>query len=48
MTSPENAFVTPNGQGARSESMGPTCDAVLVHDLFTACVEASRAKEVSP
>ena len=41
-TSPENAFVTPNGQGACSESMGPTCDTVLVRDLFASCVEASR------
>lgn len=40
-TSPENAFVAPNGQGACSESMGPTCDAVLVRDLFNACREAS-------
>jgi len=41
-TSPENAFITPNGQGACSESMGPTCDSVLVRDLFASCVEASR------
>ncbi len=41
--SPENAFVTPNGQGARSEYMGPTCDIVLVRDLFNSCVEACRA-----
>ena len=33
-TSPENAFVAPDGQGACSESMGPTCDIVLVRDLF--------------
>ncbi len=42
-TSPENAFITPNGQGACSESMGPTCDIVLVRDLFAMCIEASRA-----
>jgi alpha-L-fucosidase 2 len=42
-TSPENAFVAPNGQGACGESMGPTCDIVLVHDLFASCIEASRA-----
>ena len=41
-TSPENAFVAPNGQGTFSESMGPTCDMVLVRDLFTSCIEASR------
>ncbi len=37
--SPENAFVTPDGQRC-SELMGPTCDRVLVYDLFTACIEA--------
>ncbi len=41
-TSPENAFQTPNGQGACSESMGPTCDSVLVRDLFASCIAASR------
>ena len=45
-TSPENAFVAPNGQGACSESMGPTCDTVLVRDLFNSCVAASRTLEV--
>ena len=45
-TSPENAFVTPNGQGACSEYMGPTCDIVLVRDLFTSCLEASRTLDV--
>ncbi len=41
-TSPENAFLTPDGQGAQSEYMGPTCDSVLVRDLFTSCIESSR------
>lgn len=41
-TSPENAFVTPNGQGTCSEYMGPTCDIVLVRDLFNSCITASR------
>jgi alpha-L-fucosidase 2 len=41
-TSPENAFVTPNGLGVCSESMGPTCDVVLVRDLLVACVAASQ------
>ena len=41
-TSPENAFITPNGQGNCSEYMGPTCDIVLVRNLFTACIESSR------
>ncbi len=44
--SPENTFVTPNGQGQCSEYMGPTCDIVLVRDLFTACVTASRTLDV--
>ena len=39
-TSPENAFLTPDGEPC-SESMGPTCDRVLVYDLFTSCIEAS-------
>ena len=45
-TSPENAFVTPNGQGACSEYMGPTCDIVLVRDLFVSCISASRTLAV--
>ena len=40
-TSPENAFLTSDGQRC-SESMGPTCDRVLVYDLFTSCIEGSR------
>ena len=40
-TSPENAFLTSDGQQC-SESMGPTCDRVLVYDLFTSCIEGSR------
>jgi alpha-L-fucosidase 2 len=39
--SPENAFRTPDGH-ACAESMGPTCDRVLVYDLFTACIEATN------
>jgi len=39
--SPENAFFTADGQRC-SESMGPTCDRVLVYDLFTACIEATE------
>lgn len=38
--SPENWFLTPQGE-ACSESMGPTCDRVLVYALFSACIEAS-------
>ena len=45
-TSPENSFITPNGQGHCSESMGPTCDIVLVRDLFRSCLEASRLLDI--
>lgn len=41
-TSPENTFLIPGGLGRCSESMGPTCDIVLVRDLFVSCIEASR------
>jgi alpha-L-fucosidase 2 len=37
--SPENSFRTPTG-GYANESMGPTCDRVLVHALFNMCLEA--------
>ncbi len=40
-TSPENSFIAPDGR-AYSESMGPTCDRVLVYDLFTQCIEAAQ------
>ena len=33
--------ITPNGQGNCSEYMGPTCDSVVVRDLFEACIKAS-------
>jgi alpha-L-fucosidase 2 len=39
--SPENWFIAPSGAHC-SESMGPTCDRVLVYALFSACIEASR------
>ena len=39
-TSPENSFRHDNRTTA--ESMGPTCDRVLVHELLTACIEASE------
>jgi alpha-L-fucosidase 2 len=43
--SPENWFLTPEG-AACSESMGPTCDRVLVYALFSACIEASKILDV--
>jgi alpha-L-fucosidase 2 len=39
--SPENAFRSPSSGKAISNSMGPTCDIVLVDELFRACIEAS-------
>lgn len=43
--SPENAFRTPAG-GTCSESMGPTCDRVLVHALFSICLESQALLSV--
>jgi alpha-L-fucosidase 2 len=37
--SPENAFLTSSGAYC-NESMGPTCDRVLVYALFTICLDA--------
>lgn len=43
--SPENSFRTLNGENC-SESMGPTCDRVLVYALFTVCLEAEATLSV--
>jgi alpha-L-fucosidase 2 len=43
--SPENWYITPSG-GRASESMGPTCDRVFVHALYTMCIEASKTLSV--
>jgi alpha-L-fucosidase 2 len=40
-SSPENSYVAPDGKVC-TESMGPTCDAVIVRELFTECIESSR------
>jgi alpha-L-fucosidase 2 len=45
--SPENSFVTPSG-GRCSESMGATCDRVLVDALFSKCLEAQVLLSVDP
>ncbi len=37
--SPENSYRSPQTGRACSNSMGPTCDIVLVRSLFTACIE---------
>ena len=43
--SPENWYITPSG-GRASESMGPTCDRVFVHALYTMCIEATKTLSV--
>jgi len=43
--SPENSFLTPGGERC-SESMGPTCDRVLVHSLYSICIEASSVLSI--
>ena len=40
--SPENWFVAPDSGKPCSDSMGPTCDRVLVYSLFSACIQASK------
>ena len=40
--SPENWFIAPDSGKPCSDSMGPTCDRVLVYSLFSACIQASR------
>ena len=40
-TSPENQFVTPDGQHS-AVSMASTMDLELIHDLFTHCIAASN------
>ncbi len=45
--SPENWFLTPEGVPC-SESMGPTCDRVLIYALFSACMEASVILGIDP
>ncbi|MFC5861397.1 glycoside hydrolase N-terminal domain-containing protein [Acidicapsa dinghuensis] len=41
--SPENWFIAPDTGKPCSDSMGPTCDRVLVYSLFSACIQASEA-----
>ncbi len=43
--SPENPFLTPDRKPC-AESMGPTCDSVLVGGLFDSCIEASRVLSI--
>ena len=40
--SPENWFAAPDTGKPCSDSMGPTCDRVLVYSLFSACIQASK------
>lgn len=44
--SPENWFVAPDNGKPCSDSMGPTCDRVLVFALFSACIDASAMLNV--
>ena len=37
-SSPENSYLAPDGKTC-TESMGPTCDAVIVRELFTKCIQ---------
>lgn len=46
--SPENWFVAPDSGKPCSDSMGPTCDRVLVYALFSACISASELLETAP
>jgi alpha-L-fucosidase 2 len=39
--SPENAFIAPDGVRSHA-SMGPTCDVVLIRQLFASCMEAGK------
>lgn len=39
--SPENWFIAPDSGKPCSDSMGPTCDRVLVYALLSACIDAS-------
>jgi alpha-L-fucosidase 2 len=43
--SPENSFIAPDGEHC-SESMGPTCDRVLVYSLLTNYLEASTILDI--
>ena len=40
--SPENWFIAPDTGKPCSDSMGPTCDRVLVYSLFSACIKGSE------
>lgn len=44
-TSPENAFVTPDGKKA-SVSMASTMDMSIIWDLFTNCLDAARILDI--
>ncbi|WP_255460643.1 glycoside hydrolase family 95 protein [Edaphobacter albus] len=43
--SPENWYLTPDGQRC-AESMGNTCDRVLVYALFSKCIESSLVLDI--
>jgi alpha-L-fucosidase 2 len=47
-TSPENWFVAPDSGKPCSDSMGPTCDRVLIYALLSACIAASELLDTEP
>ncbi|MFZ0274397.1 MAG: glycoside hydrolase family 95 protein [Acidobacteriaceae bacterium] len=47
-TSPENWFVAPDSGKPCSDSMGATCDRVLVYALLSACIAASEILGTDP
>jgi len=44
-TSPENIFITQDWKQYGNLSMGPTMDHMIIHDLFTNCIEAAKTLE---
>jgi len=44
-TSPENIFITRDWKQYGNLSMGPTMDHMIIHDLFTNCIDAAKTLE---
>ncbi|MEX0324274.1 MAG: glycoside hydrolase N-terminal domain-containing protein [Puniceicoccaceae bacterium] len=45
-TSPENKFITQDWKQYANLSMGPTMDHMIIHDLFTNCIEAATTLDL--
>ncbi|HEY8747985.1 MAG TPA: glycoside hydrolase family 95 protein [Tepidisphaeraceae bacterium] len=45
--SPENSFILPNGKRAEF-TYGATMDLMIIHDLLTNCIEASKTLDIDP